>query len=184
MADESKKSASLKDNGIYLFMTEVDEDSCRDAISFILEANLEEDPGYDHLTLIFSSPGGSCWAGQALLDVMSGSRLPVHTVGIGVIASMGLLLFMAGKKGHRILTPQTMIMSHQYASWTFGKEHELVATNKKHQMLSEICMKHYRKYTGLKDKQIREFLLPAHDVWLTAEDCLKLGICDEIRLKV
>lgn len=183
MPDKDDKSYDLRDNGIFLFAEDVNEDSCADAIQFILEANLEENPKYDHLTLIINSRGGSCFDGFALLDVMAGSRIPVHTVGIGIIASMGLLLFMGGKKGHRILTPRTMIMSHQWWSVDWGKEHELIAAKKKNDLLSKIIMDHYRKCTNFKkDKEIREKLLPASDVWLTANEALQYGICDEVKL--
>jgi len=40
---------------------------------------------------------------------------------------------------------------------------------------------HYRKCTGLTEKKIREVLLPAEDVWLSAEEAIKYGIADEIR---
>jgi ATP-dependent Clp protease protease subunit len=182
MADSDTKSGDLRDNGIYLFAEDVGEESFADAIEFILESNLQDDPKFDHLTLIVNSRGGSCFDGFALLDVMAGSRLPVYTVGIGIIASMGLLLFMGGRKGHRILTPNTMILSHQWSAFEWGKEHELIAGLKKNELLSGMIMKHYKKCTGLNQKQIKEILLPPSDVWLSAEDALKYGICDEIKL--
>ena len=40
-------------------------------------------------------------------------------------------------------------------------------------------IEHYKKCTGLKEKQIREVLLP-QDVWLSAEDAVKYGIADKI----
>jgi prepilin-type N-terminal cleavage/methylation domain-containing protein len=117
----------------------------------------------------------------ALIDVMAGSRIPIHTVGLGMIASMGLLMFIAGKKGHRALTPNTLIMSHQWSSFFYGKEHELIAVQKEQKILSDMIMKHYLKYTGMPEKDIRKYLLPAHDVWLTAKEAKKLGICDIIK---
>ena len=181
MAEKDTKSPDLQDNGIYLFATGVDEESCGDAIKFILESNLDTHAKHKHLTLIINSPGGHVVDGFALIDVMAGSRLPVHTVGIGMIASMGLLMFIAGKKGERVLTPNTLIMSHQWSSWFHGKEHELLAIQKEQKLLSEIIMRHYKRHTGLKEKDIRKYLLPAHDVWLTAKEAKALGICDKIK---
>src|SRR5574344_1834410 len=60
---------------------------------------------YDHLTLIINSPGGDLNSAFAIIDCMKGSALPVHTIGLGLIASCGILTFMSGEKGHRILTP-------------------------------------------------------------------------------
>ena len=65
--------------------------------------------------------------GFALIDIIHGSRLPIWTVGIGMLASMGLMIFMAGEKGHRVLTPNTLILSHQWSGVDSGKEHELVS---------------------------------------------------------
>ena len=48
-------------------------------------------------------------------------------------------------------------------------------------MTTNMMMSHYKKCTGLTEKKIREFLLPASDVWLSAKDALELGICDEIK---
>jgi ATP-dependent Clp protease protease subunit len=110
-----------------------------------------------------------------------GSRIPIHTVGLGMIASMGLLLFISGKKGKRVLTPNTLIMSHQWSSFFWGKEHELLAAQKEQKSLSDMIMRHYKKHTGLTEKKIRELLLPAHDVWLTAKEAKALGICDEVK---
>jgi ATP-dependent Clp protease protease subunit len=181
MADDKEKSSDLQDNGIYLFGSDVDSDSCSDAIKFILEKNLDSSNPHKHLTLIINSPGGHVPDGFALIDVMAGSRIPIHTVGLGMIASMGLLMFIAGKKGHRALTPNTLIMSHQWSSFFYGKEHELIAVQKEQKILSDMIMKHYLKYTGMPEKDIRKYLLPAHDVWLTAKEAKKLGICDIIK---
>jgi len=79
------------------------------------------------------------------------------------------------------LTPNTSIMSHQYTWGTYGKEHELFSTVKEYELTTERMIKHYKKCTKLKEKQIRQYLLPPHDVWLSAKQAKKLGICDKIK---
>jgi len=39
---------------------------------------------------------------------------------------------------------------------------------------------HYTSCTGLSEDEIKQHLLPPHDVYLSAEEALKLGICDHI----
>ena len=112
MPDPSKRS--LGEEGIYLFMEDFNEESCKGAINFILTHNIQDKP-LKKLQLMINSPGGSVHACFALIDVMKGSRIPVHTIGLGMIASCGILTFMAGQKGHRYLTPNTSILSHQYS---------------------------------------------------------------------
>jgi ATP-dependent Clp protease protease subunit len=135
----------------------------------------------ENLTLIISSYGGDLHAAFALIDVMRGSRIPIHTVGLGIIASAALFTFIAGEPGHRIITPNTSILSHQYSMGSFGKEHELFASIKQADLLTKKLMSHYKKCTKLKDAVIREKLLPPQDVWLSAEDAIQYNLADEIR---
>jgi len=132
------------------------------------------------LTLGICSRGGDLNACFALVDVMRASSIPVRTVGLGMIASCGLLLFISGKKGRRILTPNTAILSHQYSWGSSGKEHELFARVRELELTTERMINHYKKCTGLTEKKIREFLLPPQDVWLSATEAKALKLCDKI----
>lgn len=172
---------SLKDRGIYYLCGPFNAAESKAIVTWILEANLATKRDYDHLTLIINSPGGSVTAAMAIIDAMRGSAIPVHTLGLGMIASCGLLTFMAGEKGHRSLTPNTSILSHQWAWGSFGKEHELLASQREFELTSQRMMAHYVKCTGLDEKTIREKLLPPQDVWLSAEEALALNLCDNIK---
>lgn len=176
MADDKK---SLGDYGVHLFTGAVNEESTAEAIEFILEANLNG--GHDGLKLIVNSGGGYVCSGFALIDVMAGSKIPVHTVGLGMIASMGVSIFIAGKKGTRTLTPNTMVMCHQWAGGAYGKHHELLADMKNWQQVQERMVAHYAKHTKLNKKKVEEIFFPPSDVWLNAKEAMSLGICDVIR---
>jgi ATP-dependent Clp protease protease subunit len=132
------------------------------------------------LTLIINSPGGDVHAAFALIDTMKASSIPIKTVGLGLIASCGFLIFIAGTKGSRILTPNTSILSHQYSWGSAGKEHELYARVKEFELSTRRMIEHYKKCIGMSEKQIREVLLPPQDVWLDANEAKKLKICDKI----
>jgi len=171
----------LWDSGIYYFADAFTYESTKPVVNWIIEKNLLADSERPkELTLIINSPGGSVHAAFGLIDVMKGSALPIKTVGLGMIASCGVLTFMAGTKGKRVLTNNTSILSHQYSWGSGGKEHELFARVKEFELSSERMLKHYKKCTGLPEKKIREILLPAEDVWLTAEEAVKHGIADAI----
>ena len=172
--------ADLYKLGIYLFMDVVSPDTCKDAMEFILKQNAEK-KRKKKLQLMICSPGGDMPSCFALIDIMKGSRIPIHTVGLGCIASCGLLLFITGEKGYRVLTPNTSILSHQFSWGNWGKEHELFAQVKEFELSTKRMLDHYQKCTGLTEKQIREFLLPPEDVWLSAKEAKKLGICDNVK---
>ena len=166
-------------NGMCVFMGDVTVDSMSPLIDWILSSNLK-DKKPKELTLGICSRGGDLNACFALVDVMKGSKIPIKTVGLGMIASCGLLMFISGTKGKRVLTPNTSILSHQYSWGSIGKEHELFARVRELELTTEQMINHYKKCTGLKEKDIREYLLPPHDVWLSAKEAKKLGLCDNV----
>lgn len=178
--DAKTDSKDLQGHNIHLLMDDISSASCRPAIEFILQKNLSDQPP-SHLTLIINSYGGTIPDGFALVDVMRGSRIPIHTVGLGVVASCGLLIFIAGEEGHRTLTPNTAILSHQFSWGAWGKEHELIARVKEYELIGERLMRHYRLCTGLSDELIREKLLPAEDRWLSDKEALELNLCDQVK---
>ena len=167
-------------NGIVIFMGDVTVESMSPLIDWILAENFKEKRKKE-LTLGICSRGGDLNACFALVDVMRGSKIPIKTVGMGMIASCGLLMFISGEKGRRILTPNTSILSHQYSWGSIGKEHELFARVKELELTTERMITHYKKCTGLNETAIRKYLLPAHDVWLGAKDAKKLGLCDKVQ---
>ncbi len=185
MTEEKESGAEdkdeLLDKGIKIFMGDVNMKTMEPIIEWILAANLSWKKNQKELTLAICSPGGDLNACFALIDVMQGSRIPIRTIGMGMIASCGLLMFITGTKGKRILTPNTSILSHQYSWGSYGKEHELFATVREYELTTERMVNHYKKCTGLEDKMIREKLLPPSDVWLDAKEARKLGICDHIQ---
>ncbi len=166
-------------NGVVVFMGDVTVETMSPLIDWILAENYKEKKKKE-LTLGICSRGGDLNACFALVDIMKGSKIPIRTVGLGMIASCGLLMFITGTKGKRVLTPNTSILSHQYSWGSIGKEHELFARVKELELTTERMINHYKKCTGLKEADIRKYLLPAHDVWLSAKEAKKLGLCDKV----
>jgi ATP-dependent Clp protease protease subunit len=176
LKDSSDESA----HSFYLLMEEISLASAKQLVEWIFEANFAEERP-DLLNLIICSPGGDLNAAFAVIDTMKGSAIPIRTIGLGQIASAGLMIFIAGDKKHRILTPNTSILSHQYSWGAFGKEHELFATVKEFDLTTKKMIQHYKKCTGLTDAKIREVLLPPQDIWLSPLEAKKLGLCDEVK---
>ena len=167
-------------HSFFLLMEEVTLSSCKTLVEWIFEANFTEERP-DMLNLIITSPGGDLNAAFAVIDTMRGSAIPIRTIGLGQIASAGLMIFIAGDKGKRVLTPNTSILSHQYTWGAFGKEHELFATVKEFDLTTKKMIAHYKKCTGLSESKIREILLPPQDMWLSPTEAKKLGICDDVK---
>jgi len=166
--------------GHHVFMAEVTQETMKPLIDWIIAENYNKEKKKKELTLGICSPGGDLNACFALVDIMKGSKIPIRTIGMGMIASCGLLMFISGTKGRRVLTPNTSILSHQFSWGSFGKEHELFAAVKEFDLTTRRMIDHYKKCTGLSEKDIRKYLLPPQDVWLSAKEAKKLGLCDSI----
>ena len=169
------------DAGIMYFSDGFDSQTTKPVIQAIIEKNLMPNTQRPkELTLVINSPGGQVHSAFALIDTMKGSAIPVKTVGIGMIASCGLLTFMSGTKGRRVITPNTSILSHQYSWGSGGKEHELFARVREFELSTARMLEHYKKCTGLSEKKVRDILLPPEDRWLSAKEAVKYGIADKI----
>ena len=173
-------SQALNDHGIMVLMDEINHETVKPVIEWILHENHVRKKKHKELLLMICSEGGNIAEAFALIDVMRSSRIPVKTVGLGSIASCGLLIFMAGAAGRRVLTPNTSILSHQFSWESEGKSHELFATIKEFELTQKRMVALYREATGLEDDVIRKVLLPPQDVWLSAEEALQYHICDVI----
>ena len=173
-------SELLQEHGMYVFMGDVDEESIKPIIEWILVENHVVKKKKKELLLMICSSGGELEPAFALIDVMKSSNVYIKTVGLGQIASAGLMIFLAGSPGRRVLTPNTSILSHQYSWGSEGKHHELFAMTKEFSLVQERMLAHYKQATGLDIGIIKSKLLPASDVYLSAEEALDLKICDYI----
>jgi ATP-dependent Clp endopeptidase proteolytic subunit ClpP len=171
---------TLSDHGIMVLMGEIDAESVRPVVEWVLYENYVKKKKLKELLLMICSEGGDLSVAFALIDVMRTSKIPIKTVGLGQIASCGLLIFLSGAVGRRVLTANTSIMSHQFSWGTEGKAHELFATMKEFELTQQRMVNLYKSTTGLDEETIKTVLLPAQDVYLSAEQALSYGICDHI----
>jgi ATP-dependent Clp protease protease subunit len=170
---------SLQSLGAYMLFGGVDQGTAYEACEFIIKANMlqaTENP----LTFIINSEGGHVNDGFAIIDVMETSRLPVQTVGTGLIASMALLILAAGHKGTRTITKNTEIMAHQWMGGMEGKFHELMAVTNEHIRLKSLFVDHFLRHSNMNEKQINDVLFAPSDRWLSPAECKKFGLCDRV----
>jgi ATP-dependent Clp protease protease subunit len=171
---------AINAGGMYVLMGEIDAGSIKPVIEWLLHENFIIKRKQKELLLMICSEGGNISEAFALIDVMKSMPIPIKTVGLGSIASCGLMIFIAGSKGRRVLTPNTSILSHQFSWHSSGKVHELFATVKEFELTQQRMIEHYRECTELDDETIKKVLLPPQDVYLSAEEALNYKICDHV----
>ncbi len=84
-----------------------------------------EDPDKDIFVYI-NSPGGSVSAMMAMYDTMQFIKPDVATTCMGLAASAGAFLLMAGAKGKRAALPNSRIMIHQPLGGSQGQVSDMV----------------------------------------------------------
>ena len=175
--ENGKKEKGLSDYGIIYLSGAIEDGTSETVCKEIIEYNISGK--IDHIQLIINSAGGSCPAGFAIIDIMEWSRLPIYTTGIGMIASMALLVFMTGTKGRRVITPRTSMLSHRYSSMTWGNHSQLLANRKEQDLEHDRIVDHYLRYSGIESKgELEKYLLRDVDTWLTPEEAVKFGLVD------
>ncbi|HET8908332.1 MAG TPA: ATP-dependent Clp protease proteolytic subunit [Ktedonobacterales bacterium] len=65
------------------------------------------------INMYINSPGGVITAGLAIYDTMRSIRSPIATTCVGMAASFGTVLLMAGDPGRRFALPHSRIHIHQ-----------------------------------------------------------------------
>lgn len=177
--DSLYDDSSLESLGCHMFFGDVDSETSYNACEFILKSNILQQT-LDPITIFLNSVGGECSEGFAVIDLMNTSRIPVATVGIGNIMSMGVLLLSAGTPGHRTITKNTEVMAHQFAGYFEGKQHELIAVQHAYKLLEQKFIKHFLRHSNMSEKQIRDVLFAPSDRYLTPAECKKFGLVDRV----
>ena len=168
-------SRLLKDRIIFLG-GEIDDDVANTVVAQLLFLEME-DPDAD-ICLYINSPGGSVTAGMAIYDTMQYIKPQVRTVCIGMAASMGAFLLMAGEKGKRCALPNSEVMIHQPLGGASGQATDVQIRAEWLLKTKEKMIRMKAEMTGQPEEVIRRDL--ERDHFLSAQEALEYGIIDEI----
>jgi len=126
--------------------------------------------------LHINSYGGFVFDGFAAMDEIIKNSVPVVSVVDGACASAATFLSVAANK--RLIKAHAFMLIHQLSSGWWGKYTELKDEMQNLDLLMNTIRKVYKKYTKVPKTKLDEIL--KHDVWFSADECIKLGLADEI----
>jgi ATP-dependent Clp protease protease subunit len=139
---------------------------------------LEADNPKKEIFLYINSPGGVVTSGLAIYDTMQYIKSPVSTFCMGMAASMGSFLLMAGAPGQRIALPNASIILHQPSGGFSGQAsdvqrhaEDIVKTKRR---LNEL----YAKHCGRTYEEVEKTL--DRDYFMTADEAKAWGIVDHV----
>jgi ATP-dependent Clp protease protease subunit len=137
-----------------------------------IKMGIEPPPIKLHLTTY----GGSVHAAFSVIGCIKSSRVPVHTVIDGYVASAGTLISVCGAK--RYMHKHSSMLIHELRSGTWGK---MSVIEEEYENLKKMMAKIkdlYLEHTKLKKKDLDAILKKDND-WY-ADECLKSGLVDEL----
>ncbi len=139
-----------------------------------------EDPEKD-ISIYINSPGGSVTAGLGIYDTMQIIRPQVSTICVGMAASMGAILLLAGEKGKRQALPNSRVMIHQPWGGVQGtasdisiQAEEILKTKKR---LNEIISQHTGKPIAEVERDTDR------DNYMSSQQALDYGLIDKVLTK-
>ncbi|MDR0967224.1 MAG: ATP-dependent Clp protease proteolytic subunit [Rickettsiales bacterium] len=136
-----------------------------------------ENPNAD-INMYIQSPGGSVFAGLAILDTMNYIKAPVATIGMGMVASMASVLLAAGEKGKRIALPNTRIMIHQPLAGTQGQVTDMEIHVAEYIKTKQKLIKLMSDFTGQTEKKLFDAM--ERDNYMSVDEAKKFGLIDTI----
>jgi ATP-dependent Clp protease protease subunit len=139
---------------------------------------LESENPKTPLTLYINSPGGVVTSGLAIYDTMQHVRCPVATLCLGLGASMGSFLLMAGAPGMRAILPNASVMLHQPSGSFRGQasdiERHAADILRMRERLVRLYSHHCRQPIELVARTLDR------DHFMNADEALAWGLVDEI----
>ena len=136
-----------------------------------------ENPDKD-IHLYINSPGGSVSAGLSIYDTMQFVKPDVSTMCMGLAASMGSFLLMAGAKGKRLALPNSRVMIHQPSGGAQGQATDIEIHAREILRTREQLNKILAERTGQSLEKIAADT--ERDYFMTAPDAAAYGLIDSV----
>ncbi len=161
-----------------IFMTtQFDEHSANIIIQQLLTLSSTGNQKDKDIWLYINSPGGVVTQGKAIIDVMNSIKPKVHTVVVGMAASMGAVLLAAGT-GTRYAMPNSEIMIHQPLGGASGQASDIIISADHIKETKRDLTQKLADYSNTTFEEL-EYLMD-RDYYMKPERALELGLIDEI----
>ena len=115
-----------------------------------------------------NSPGGSVYDGLGIFDTMQHVKPDIHTVCVGLAASMGAFLLAAGTKGKRSSLRHSRIMIHQPLGGARGQASDIrIQADEilflKERLNTELSERTGKDYDTIKEDTDRDFYMSPNE---------------------
>ena len=126
--------------------------------------------------MYINSPGGSVYDGLGIFDTMQHVKPDIHTVCVGLAASMGAFLLAAGTKGKRSSLRHSRIMIHQPLGGARGQASDIRIQADEILFLKERLNTELSERTGKDYETIKEDT--DRDFYMSPNEAVEYGLID------
>lgn len=128
--------------------------------------------------IYINSPGGVITSGMAIYDTMQLIKPKISTTVMGLAASMGSFILLAGEKGQRFALPNSQIMIHQPSGGSRGTSMDIEIHTNEIVRVRESLYGLMAKHTGRTIEEVHKAC--ERDNNMSAEEAKEFGLIDEI----
>lgn len=135
------------------------------------------------IAMMISTHGGTASDMFSILDIMDMVKertCDIETFGIGKVMSAGVPILAAGTKGKRKVGRNCRIMLHNVMAGSHGTIFSMENELEEIKWIQERYIETLANYTKLTPSKIKKLLKSQKDVYISAEEAIKMGIADEI----
>jgi len=168
-------SRLLKDRIVFIGST-IDDVVANTVVAQLLFLAAEDSQKDIHLYI--NSPGGSITAGMAIYDTMQYIKPDVSTICLGLAASMGAFLLLAGAPGKRHALPNAEVMLHQPWGGAKGQASDIKIQADRILRDRERISRIISERTGQPLEKVLQDT--DRDFFLTVEEAKEYGIIDRV----
>ena len=136
-----------------------------------------EDPDKD-IFLYINSPGGSVYDGLGIYDTIQHVKPDIHTVCVGLAASMGAFLLCAGAKGKRSSLKHSRIMIHQPLGGASGQASDIRIQADEILFIKDRLNNELSTRTGQPLERVASDT--DRDFYMSPEEALEYGLIDNV----
>jgi len=166
------KSTLYHNRQLFLF----EDIETKSAMHLIREMIALDSINHEPIDLWINSPGGSCNAGLAIIDVMTKIKSPVRTIISNRACSMASVVSVMGDE--RLAFKDSTWMQHPMSAWNEGYLNDMRDYLKYLEKLDDIIIDLMRENTKLSKPQIEKF---CHgELWLMGKELVDYGVVDKI----
>lgn len=134
------------------------------------------------IKFVINTYGGDCYNGLGIYDLINNltNSYEVQMEGNGIVASCGLIIFLAADIENRVCTKNTTFLLHQVSGGNVGKLKDMQETLIEETRINDKLFNIIKNSTNISEEQLKKNFNSKQDWYIDAYQAKELGIVNKI----